>query len=628
MECLEKSRLSCYDPKLLITEIMTKSIDLSIYNEVFCDSLEALEWAYKNGLSKSSTIKTSSPAVLWDKKINTHNIESRWSIKELEKFQGGIQGLTKDIFDAILSINGVDREIALAISKSVYRFQRIIYKAACLDESDFTDRRLFIYVDGKTGPSGNMMNSPWDKFLSNNPFFKMERYTLCNDKWSFLTTQNVPGWRRFEVAGFETIVYRLAEKFMDKLPDWMFTKEILMPNENELNIEIAASLALRGVKIVKVKLKGSHSIENIDLHTNIALIYKEILPIIIRRIEQWVTPSAVEVTISLFKSYLENQLKQFELMSNEWGKVIVKNDKVKRIVLLNAPGKISGQAISYVCNKNNIPVMSSPHGVTVEISKVHNNVMQVLFANSVTKVMFSNNHKTASIANNTYFNNAKHYVVGAPSRLIRGRFQQRIDKSSPQIVYVSTNLYHMGYYISTTTDYGNAKAEQKIITDVLSKLPHKVCYKTYPEDNRRYADPDPVLNSVKSADNIELFSDKVDMRYLIHKYRVFVTTCATSTLGWVVMSGKPVIFIDQKNNSPLTNDAHISMSKGIFVFDDDGYNFHKNLRDFISQPISEIERLWKEKENNRKKMIRDYFSAYKGGAGKRASEIILKEYLS
>ena len=312
---------------------MTKSIDLSIYNEVFCDSLEALEWAYKNGLSKSSTIKTSSPAVLWDKKINTHNIESRWSIKELEKFQGGIQGLTKDIFDAILSINGVDREIALAISKSVYRFQRIIYKAACLDESDFTDRRLFIYVDGKTGPSGNMMNSPWDKFLSNNPFFKMERYTLCNDKWSFLTTQNVPGWRRFEVAGFETIVYRLAEKFMDKLPDWMFTKEILMPNENELNIEIAASLALRGVKIVKVKLKGSHSIENIDLHTNIALIYKEILPIIIRRIEQWVTPSAVEVTISLFKSYLENQLKQFELMSNEWGKVIVKNDKVKRISL-------------------------------------------------------------------------------------------------------------------------------------------------------------------------------------------------------------------------------------------------------------------------------------------------------
>ena len=95
------------------------------------------------------------------------------------------------------------------------------------------------------------------------------------------------------------------------------------------------------------------------------------------------------------------------------------------------------------------------------------------------------------------------------------------------------------------------------------------------------------------------------------------------------MSGKPVVFINQKNHSPLTDEAHKSLSKGIFVFDDDEQYFYKNIRDFLSQPINEIERLWQEKEDAREEMLKDYFSAYKnGGAGKRAAQIILREYLS
>ena len=70
------------------------------------------------------------------------------------------------------------------------------------------------------------------------------------------------------------------------------------------------------------------------------------------------------------------------------------------------------------------------------------------------------------------------------------------------------------------------------------------------------------------------------------------------------------------------------MSEALFVFDDDDPNFYKDLRDFLSQSLEEIERLWQEKKNSRDKMINDYFSAYKGGAGKRAAQIMLKEYLN
>ena len=233
------------------------SVDLSKYDNVFCDSLQALEWAYQNGLPRSATIKSSAPAMLWGKSENIHNIESRWSAKELEVFQSEILKLTEDMFDAALKISGIERELALVVSRSAHQFQRVIYKAACLESDDFTQPRLFVYVNGKSGSAGNIMNSLWDKILSHNSLFSMIVYTLKSDEWSASSVRDLSYWERFKVAGYEAIIYRLAIKLMKWLPDWMFTKEVLIPNENELNIEIASSLALRGVKISKVQLNHS-----------------------------------------------------------------------------------------------------------------------------------------------------------------------------------------------------------------------------------------------------------------------------------------------------------------------------------------------------------------------------------
>jgi hypothetical protein len=202
-----------------------------------------------------------------------------------------------------------------------------------------------------------------------------------------------------------------------------------------------------------------------------------------------------------------------------------------------------------------------------------------------------------------------------------------VMSESPPIVFISTNLYHIGLSQSPRTNYINARFEQEIVVDILSKLPHKVRYKTYPEDNRRHADMDPVLSDVNKADNIELFSKKIDMRYLISEHRILITTCATSTLGWPVMSNKPVVFINQSRNKALSDEALISLSKGIFVFSDDEKDFYKTIVIFLSQPIEEIERIWQKKEGARKKMVKKYFSKYNGGAGKRAAKIILEECL-
>jgi hypothetical protein len=471
------------------------------------------------------------------------------------------------------------------------------------------------------------MNSPWDQLLSSNPLLSVVNYTLRNDEWKVMTTKGISYLQRFKVAGYETLIYRLAIKLTEKIPDWIFKKELIMPNENELNIEIASALALSGVKISKAQLEPLSNSYNTMLDINTMALYKAVLPIMRKQVSQWVNPAAIGVTMELFESHLMEQLKQFKLLTDGWEKAIVKNNRIKKAVLVNAPGNIKGYALSYVCRKNNIPLMSSQHGVTIEISKMHDDVLHIKFDNSVTDAIFSYNYKIVDIEKKAYFNKSKHYVVGMPMRLIRMKYIQTIVKPITPIVYISTNLYHMGLSLSLNTDYRRARAEQRLVTEVLSELPHKILYKTYPEDNRRYADVDPVLDDIKAAKNIEIFSDKIDMRYLISKHRVLVTTCATSTLGWVVMSGKPVVFINQKNNSPLTDDAYVSLSRGMFVFDDKDPDFYNKLKIFLSMSFDQIENLWQKKQIFRKEMIKEYFSEYKSGAGARAAKIILKEFL-
>ena len=127
--------------------------------------------------------------------------------------------------------------------------------------------------------------------------------------------------------------------------------------------------------------------------------------------------------------------------------------------------------------------------------------------------------------------------------------------------------------------------------------------------------------------NIELYDTKIDMRYLISQHRVCVTTKATSTLSWLVMSGKPVVFINSKKDMPLTLDANKYFSKGLFLFDDDDDGFYENIKEFLSQPIEIIEKQWEKKGKDRALMIKRFFSSFPSGAGRRAADMIYSDYL-
>jgi hypothetical protein len=607
-------------------ENITKNIDFSKYNNVFCDSLEALEWAYKKGLSRDAIVRTSSPAMLWKNKKNIIHIESYWDINRMKEFQTSIKSFSERVYNNVISIESVTHEEALCVAQSAVSFNILLFKAACLVEKDLYEPRLFIGIEGSGGHGGNNMNSPWDKLLVNNSKYKTFLYKLKSDKWGVLTTHGVSLWNRIRIGGVETLIYRLLMKFMGALPSLFFKIQVLVPNENELLIETATSLAFKRAQIRKIKpnIKNTKSISNKKLSSIKDCISSDVN----QRIANWAPPSLATKCEEIFFQDIEKKLNDFLKFRSQWQYILRENNYQKKVLLINAAGNIKWFAVTSICREAGIPVVSVQHGVTKEICATHGEV-SVKYEINVSDLFIAYNIQSKKTSELSHFSIGESAVVGISARHLRMNTLGFMQKSDAPIAYISTNLYrgNLSNFGTWKTDYDRSLDERDLINNIFGELPHRVLYKTYPEENRRYADLDPVIKTVVSKENIELFDFKVDMRYLLNKHRVLITSLATSTLSWLVMSGKPVVFINRYSDHPLTKEAHSALSSGLFLFDDTDNNFHKELLNFLSLPIEKIEELWESKKENRKYMIDQFFtSSCKKTAGKVAAELLLDKF--
>jgi hypothetical protein len=606
-------------------ENMNTNIDFSKYINVICDSKDALEWAYEHGLSKDAVIRTSSPALLLDNSLVTEYIEDRWrKKKEFIQFQSSIELFSQEIYSSVLSIPGLTHEEAVCVSHASTYLQHIIYKAACWNEQDANKEMLFLKVSNENSNGGNYMNAPWDILL--NDYSKLSIYTfkLPTSAWKILSTSGVSTIYRAYLGGVHTLIYRFFTSLYQKLPKLNSSKvRVLVPNENELLIEIAANLMLKGVTVKEIQ-KNDNDQSNI----NISSIKEKISPIVQQRVLEWVAPILHDTCESIFFEMLNESLNSFYSSIDTWEKVLGKETCRKKVLLTGALGNINGFSIAYVSKKMGIPLVSVQHGVTVEINNTHGELMSELDVN-VSDLAFCFNKSSASKNDASFFKRGNSVSVGLPKRYFRmnNLFGRILPSKSQPIVYVSTNLYrgNLGMFGGCLTDYERAKNEIDLINNVFNQLPHKVTYKPYIEERRRYPDIDPAIVTASMSDNIDVFEGKIDMRFLLKNYRILISSVATSTLSWLIMSNKPTIFINNINDGPLTPDALESFSKGIFVFNSND-DLHSKLKAFLSRPIGEIEAAWNNKKASRKKMINDYFSSSRGDAGYTAAKIISDKY--
>jgi hypothetical protein len=597
------------------------SVDLSRYSTVFCDSLKALEWAYHNGLPSNAVIKTSSPAMLSSNNKHIKHVENRWTVNEMKLFQQSISKFSEDIFNELIN-NKIRRDIALAITQELCKSQHVLYKAACLNTEDINDKRLFIKIDAHGGAKGNLMNSPWDDILHGFSGFHTINYKLIGNSWAStsLNTNSISLLYRLRFAGFKTIVFRLLSNISRFIPYFLTRFQILVPSENELLLDAAGSLVLKGGIPCTLVVSNLEYVE--DLSDDIDDILNTINIFIDERLNRWVIPELHKNCRKIFSNRIMRSIMEIKHYRSQWRDSLLSKVLKNPAVLINSPCNAPGFALTQLCYEHRIPTFSFQHGVTQEINAYHDEV-SISYEINTSDHYFAFNNQSKIVSERSYFKRGDAFTVGISNRHL-GLFSDKYNDKIQPIIYISTNIYkgNVNAFCGFLTDYERAINEMNLVDKVLSKIPYDLSYKPYPEENKRYADVDPVFNLIEKFDNIEIEFDKIDVRYLVKEYRIMITSSATSTMTWPLFSSKPLIYIEWDNNSRLKKDAYNLLKNSTFLFDSSSKSFHNDLKVFLSKPLDEIESMYRDKLYFRKKLIKKYFTEYKSNSGVRAAKYI------
>ena len=95
------------------------------------------------------------------------------------------------------------------------------------------------------------------------------------------------------------------------------------------------------------------------------------------------------------------------------------------------------------------------------------------------------------------------------------------------------------------------------------KLKKKIHFKPY--FSKRYTGQNVELEKVKKSKNIKLITNEIDLRYLLKYYKIIITSRATSTIGWCLLSKKPVIYIETIDNR-LNKESYNAFKKNLFFY--------------------------------------------------------------
>ena len=327
-----------------------------------------------------------------------------------------------------------------------------------------------------------------------------------------------------------------------------------------------------------------------------------------------VTPRLVENVVATYLEEVISEVGRFNKMYATWSTYFsLRRSKNTKILLTSNLLGASALALARTMREQGAKIVCCQHGVTREIS-THMDREEVFFETVNADLFLTFNKKSKKITDASSITTGHSAVVGMPRvHYSSGKCLSWMRALKP-VCFLSTMLYtgNVQQLNRGDTDVGLAAFEKKILVDLLSKIPHQVSFKTYP--SMRYPDIDPILECASSLPNISVYPKLIDFRYLSEQTRILVTSRTSSTLGWCMASGKPVILIDFPG-CPIPNNLYQQFSDSIFVFDGSCSGEIARAVKLLSRPIEEIEELWAEKASARHVLMSEYFDSGEQTAG-------------
>ena len=593
-------------------------------NYLMIDHLDALEVCKKNGLNKSTKIISFNPYLVLGLNFKIISPEQDISSKHYNNLTVITKELTDKIYSKIYSFSE-DNSLAIYISRYIIGIQNIIHKTS-LVMNLVKDSSLVVVVPNYTKEGlNNNINGKFYNILENQKNIKTYKLDYKSKDQAVMGRDPISNfWLRFDFEGLNSLLFRLFVIFCNKLNFLWKGKRVLFSHENNLLKGTASYLFRKGFFIQKL----TGNINNKKLYKNKILDdITDITNPILNEFQKKIISEEITVKNKLFfKKQLKKYISDYFQYKDLWREYFIKNKNIFAC-LVGTPAGPKELSCIEVAKKQGIITASFQHGISKEI-KADTLFTDVLFENSLTDHYFVFNNKAADISIMSRYNISKISNVGLPEDMRRCVRTDKNKYKSHPILYASTTLYCGNKGIPSRageSDLSKAIFEINIIENILSKIPHNVHYKPY--YSKRYPGAYIELERAKIKNNIYINNQEVDLRYIVGNFRVIITSRATSTLGWCVLSDKPVIYIENKD-SRLNKEASRDFKKNLFYFDVLEKNWEKNLHNFLSQPLENIEKEWKSKMPFKHKFIEKYFGSKTTNAEKECASILLSDILN
>lgn len=593
-------------------------VDMSSVEICYTDSNKAIGYCKKLGMPALTQIRTSSPAVLADQEGAAVQTDSMFSSKAVLSFYSDYTEWVTRIYQELNSEQKYST-LASVISQRLSGLQTFLYRSMSVNEADLAKAAAVVEIQVADDWQHNVFNSPIVSLLegrSNVIKVQLPLDSIFSPKK--IKQPPPPFLVRIFFLDWTSYWYRSFIALWRYLPKFISKGEVHIYKECELLKEVALSLAKNGFSITTLREP-----ESLKQQREVDLSFVPVLEENIRSfVSVRVAPSLVENVVETFLNEVICEVNEFDKMYYNWSAYFSsrRNNDVNILLTSNLHGA-SALALGRVMREQGAKIVCCQHGVTREIS-AHMDREEVFFETVNADLFLTFTKKSKSITDASSITNGRSAVVGMPkAHYCSGKFIPWMRALKP-VCFLSTMLYtgNVQQLNRGDTDVGVATFEKKIIRDLLSKIPHQVSFKTYP--SIRYPDDDPILEFASSFPNISNFTKMIDFRYLGACTRIIVTSRTSSTLGWCMASGKPVVLVDFPG-CPIPNNLHEQFSESIFLFDGSCPDDLAKAVELLSRPIEEIENLWSQKALARHALMSENFDSGTQTAGVSALNEIL-----
>ncbi len=585
---------------------------------VFADSRAAIDYALENGADRNTVFLTNSPALASSGEAKP--LGANLTASTIRQFCHDMGELSAETYRAVAAESDL-APLALTAARAVLEFEATVYKAMMLTADDIKAPFAVALLETT---SHAWLNPPWAGLFESLPNLRKVLW-VPGERFAdnLKAEEDVANlWTRLRFEPWESIAFRLS------LPIATHRKRkspgtILLFGLNGLIKEAVWHLVRRGFG-VRLLARPSNLRPKADSSLDgrlERLVRDRAGPVV----ANYVVRELRDAVTAQLARHVTGAAGVYRTVENYWDALFRKLRPLSpKAILANHYSRPEADAMTSVARRHGLPVCGVEHGTAAELTSALDDLRAEEEATTC-DWFFSFSERGAQLARSNVFGSCRAVAVGAPKEMLQAARRRRIDQALPPIVYC-TNQSYMGNVHRPVnfgiTDFDAFKYESDLFRKVFSRLPHRVLYKPYPAF--RYIDEDPAVKVARDVGNIDVFEKKTDLRYLLNRCRVLVLSFGHSTFSWCLLSGTPVVFIEQPDQNPLRDDLFPLFRDALFFVTCRDADWHDQLRKILSQDLDEIERQYAAKRAAREHLMETIVGARDGKGGIRIADFLSK----